>query len=119
MRNYIIIAFAIFFSWLSYGAFAGKPELPKDGMKTKITAHAPDARKDVTLTVNSQTVDMTNDISWSASGASDCSYRSMSTATKAGVQKPLYGGQWNTRAIGASSVHMNYSGCTGWVLERQ
>jgi hypothetical protein len=119
MKNYIIIAFAIFFSWLSYEAYALKSELPTDGKKTKIEGHSADCRKDVSLTIASQTVDMNDDISWAVYVPADCKFRNMSTATKAGMQKTLPSGVWFGQVVRTGSAFTNFSGCTSGELERQ
>ena len=82
-----------------------------------IQGHAPNGKKDLTLVPASQTVDMTNDISWAAYTTTDCFYRNMSTATKAGKLKtiPSYG--WHQRVVNKITPFTNFSGCTG-SLER-
>jgi len=104
---------------LSFVALATPPELPKDGAKIKIMAHAPSAGKDQILTVNSTTVDMSSDLSWGVYSPVDCKFRTMSTSTKVGVQKTIPSGAWHVRGLRDRSRFVNYSGCTAAELERQ
>ncbi len=115
----IVLAVIVAVLCLSFASWAGKSELAKDGMKTKINGFAPDGSKDTTLSVASQTVDMSNDVAWSAYAPGDCKFRTMSTSTKAGAQKTILGGQWTTRVVNPESPFLNYSGCTSGELERQ
>lgn len=114
----IVLAVIVAVMCLSFVAWA-KTELPKDGQKTKIMVHAPVAGSEQILTVNSTTVDMSSNISWGIYSPVDCSYRTMSTATKAGIQKTIPAGAWHVRGVREGSAFSNYSGCTGAQLERQ
>lgn len=100
-------------------ALAARPELPKDGAGVKVQGHAPTGSKDVTLTVASQTVNMTNDLSWSQYAPGACKFRTMSTATKAGIAHTLPATTWNTRNVNATSPFLNFTGCTSGELQRQ
>lgn len=99
----------------------GKPELQKDGKKTKINGFAPDPAKDVVLTGKKQAVNMTNDVAWGLTPASDCTYRNHSTATVRGNLKTIYAGTDRVRVVNENAVFYTYTGagCANAILERQ
>lgn len=103
---------------LSFVAWATKIELPKDGAKTKIMVHAPTAGADEILTVASTTKDNSDYIAWGVYSPVDCKFRTMSTATKSGIQKTIPSGSWLIRGVRDGSAFLNLSGCTGAELER-
>lgn len=116
----IVLAVIVAILCLSFVAWSEKSELPKDGRKTKINAHAPAASKAQILTVASTTVPMESDLSWSIyAPSSGCKFRTMSTATVAGIQKTVPDGAWHTRGVRDGSAFTNFSGCTLAELERQ
>lgn len=106
---------------LAVMAWAGKSELAKDGLKTKINGFAPDPSKEVVLTGKSQTIDMTDDVAWGLSPASDCSYRNHSTATKTGNLKTIAAGTDRVRVVNSKGIFATYTGagCANAILERQ
>jgi len=104
---------------LAVMAWAGRAELAKDGKSTKLEGHAPTAGKGQILTIASTTIDMSDDISWGLYTPTDCSYRTMSTSTRSGIQKTIPAGAWHVRVVSAGSAFTNFSGCTAAQLERQ
>ena len=99
---------------------AASPEAQRDGVGYKMPIFSPDGRKDVSLTVNSSTVDMRNDIQWSAFAPGDCSFRVMSTSTKVGLKRTIKGGSWTfPRGRNSSTPFINFTSCTSGELQRQ
>lgn len=80
---------------------------------------APNGKKDVALTVNSTTVDMRLDNGWATWTPTACSYRTMSTATKAGLTRTLPANTYNQRYVNSKTPFINFSGCTSGELQRQ
>lgn len=110
-----LLLLAVFFA---SAAYAARPDLPVDGKGVRVPGFAPDGKKDVALTVNSQTVDMRNDLSWSQYAPGACKFRTMSTATKAGATRTLPAANWNARNVNQSTPFINFSGCTSGELQR-
>lgn len=82
---------------------------------------APNGKKDAALTVNSVTVPMANDIEWAAyvpSSTTTCVYRTMSTATKVGLLKPIPAATWTSRKVNGATTFINFTGCTAGFRER-
>lgn len=117
----ITLAVIVAILCLSFVAWADKAELAKDGRKTKVDGFAPDPAKDIVLTGNSQTIDMTDDIAWGLSPVANCTYRNHSTATVVGNVKTIIGGTERVRVVNENAVHATYSGagCANEILERQ
>lgn len=80
---------------------------------------APNGKKDRALTVNSTTVDMRLDNGWATYTPTGCSYRTMSTATKAGLKRTLPANTYNQRYVNLKTPFINFSGCTSGELQRQ
>lgn len=99
-------------------AFADKGEMIKDGERTKVNGFAPNGKKEVLLTVNSQTVNMSDDIEWNVRATADCKFRTMSTVTKVGNAKTITSGTWGGRLVNPLTPYTNFSGCTAGTLER-
>lgn len=92
----------------------GRSEMATDGRGTKIEAFAPLHKNDVALSGNSQTIDVTNAMSWGAYVAADTKFRCMSTSTKAGIQHTLPAGSWHVEPIAnpnkvADYTYLNFS----------
>lgn len=115
MKKFILIAFLVA---IAATAYAAKPGLPVDGGGIRVMGFAPDGKKDITLAVTSQTVDMRNDLAWSQYAPGACKFRSMTTATKAGLARTLPATTWNQRNVNASTPFINFSGCTSGELQR-
>ncbi len=82
---------------------------------------APNGKKDAALTVNSTTLNMANDIEWSVyvpSSTTTCVFRTMSTATKAGLAKPIPAATWTSRKVNGATPFINFTGCTAGFGER-
>ena len=80
---------------------------------------APNGKKDINLTVNSTTVDMRLDNGWALYTPTACVYRTMSTATKAGLKRTLPANTYNQRYVNPKTPFINFSGCTSGELQRQ
>lgn len=80
---------------------------------------APNGKKDRNLTVNSTVVDMRLDNGWATWTPTACSYRTMSTATKAGLKRTLPANTYNQRYVNSKTPFVNFSGCTSGELQRQ
>jgi len=82
---------------------------------------APNGKKDSALTVNSVVINMTNDIEWNAyvpSTTTTCTFKTMSTATRRGTNKPVPGAAWMGRKVNSATPFINFTGCTAGFLER-
>lgn len=112
MKRLLILA-AIF---CTATAFAGTGTLPNINSVQTI---APNGKKDTTLAVTSQTVDMRGDAQWAVYATAACKFRTMSTATKAGTQRTIPITTWTTRGVNSVTPFINFSGCTGGELQRQ
>ena len=89
------------------------------GMYAPVQGIAPNYRKDVTLTGKSQTIDVTSDSQWIIHTASDAKYRTMSSATKTGIQHTMSNGGGEVVNHGVTSkVYLNLSGATGTLRRR-
>jgi len=100
-------------------AFAAKPELPTDGSGVKIHDFAPTGQKSVALTVNSQTVNASDDLRYSIYSPTACIFRMMTTATKSGIRHTLPANAVTARAVNPATPFLNFSGCTSGELQRQ
>lgn len=119
--KYLSTLLAILMLAISVTAFAARPELPKDGLKTKMNVHAPTATLGQILTDASTTVDMSDYLSWSLyAPAAGCKYRTMAAGTVGTeIQKTVPVGVWHTRAVRAGSAFTNFSSCALAELEPQ
>lgn len=100
-------------------AFAAKANMPVDGLGIRVNEFAPSGKKSVLLTVNSQTINATDDLHYSVYSPTACSFRLMSTQTKAGIKHTLPANATTTRAVNPASPYLNFSGCTSGELQRQ
>ena len=100
-------------------AYADRSELVRDAVGAKVQGFASNGRGDVALTAKSVTVDMSNEIAWSAYVTGGCKFRTMTTATKAGMTRTLPAATWMTRNIHPRSQFINFTGCTNGELQRQ
>lgn len=116
-QTYIIITAALIL--IASIALAARPGLQVDGLGIRHSNFAPDGAKNVTLTVNKQTVDMRNDIGWSAYTPTACKFRAMSTATIKGTTQTLPANTRTTMHVNAGSAFINFTGCTTGELLRQ
>jgi len=111
--RHLIIALVVT-SIVATGSWAIRAELPKDGRDTKIQACAPKLKNDTVVTGNSQTINVTDSNCWAVYVASDTKFRTMSTATKVGIQHTLPGGQWYVEATGSNKfINISTAGATG------
>lgn len=116
--RYFLFAAFIFYGLAYAGTVTTVPKL-QDAAGVKIQSHADDGKKEQALTVASTTIDMSNDVSWRVYVPADCKFRTMSTSTKAGLQKTL-----STMPGGFGMVvnhrtpFTNFSGCTSGELSR-
>jgi len=119
MKSVIVVILSLLI--LSAIAFAEKSLLSTDGKGIRVQGFSPDPAKDVILTGNRQTVDMSNDVAWGLSPASDCKYRNHSTVTVTGNLKTIVGGTDRVRVVNESAAFGTYSGagCANEILERQ
>jgi len=115
MKRLITITLIVVFASTAFAA--GKLVMEDSNRNIAIQGFAPDGAKDTTLTGNSQTVNVSNDVAWSAYCAADGIYRNMSTTTKAGSSKIIPDTTWHTRVVNPKSPFLNIS-CVG-KLERQ
>jgi len=113
-RFYSIVLAVILMLQFCSIAFAVLPSLQHDGGWQKLQdSIAPDPTKDFVLTVNSQNVDMSNNLRWRVYTPTACVYRVMSSATVVGNKHTLLAGaftQFNVNHATAS-VQVRYSGC--------
>jgi hypothetical protein len=100
-------------------AYAAKPGLPIDYFGIRVQGFAPDGKKNQALTVNTATVDTSNDITWSAYTPTACKFRLMSTITKAGAAQTMAANATTQRNVNMSTPFLNLSGCTSGELTRQ
>lgn len=81
---------------------------------------APNGTKDVTLTRNSSTVNMTNDAAWSVfSNGTACRYRTMPTSVKSGKRNSIPVNTFVQRYVNKLTPYLNFSGCSNGELQRQ
>jgi hypothetical protein len=110
---------ALIMAALAVTAFAAKPELPVDGRGVKIQGFAPDGKKAVSLTKNSTTTDMRDDIQYAVFALqSSCKFRNQSTVTKAGTLRYLPKGNIYNRLVNQSTPFLNTTSCANVTLER-
>lgn len=115
MKRLIVVILLL----IAVAAYAAKPELPKDFTGIKIQGFAPDGKKNQALTVVSVTKDLRDDIGWSAYTPTACSYRLMSTATRAGAKQTMAANATTQRIVNSSTPFLNLTGCTSGELTRQ
>jgi hypothetical protein len=80
---------------------------------------SPNGKKDVDLTVNSVTKNLKLDTAYSIYSPGACSYRVMSTATKAGSVNVVPAVTYIIRGVNLKSPFLNLTGCTNGKLQRQ
>jgi hypothetical protein len=120
MKKTTIILFAAFTVLLAISVYAAKPDLPVDGRGIRVQNFAPDGKKDVALTNNSQTTDMRDDLQYLVQNqASSCKFRTMTTATKVGALKYLAKGAIYQRGVNNSTPFFNSTSCGNGKMERQ
>jgi hypothetical protein len=117
MKNIIITVISILA--LSAISYAAKSTLPVDGLGIRIQGFAPDGKKNQSLTVNSATVNASNDLAWSAYTPTACKFRLMSTVTRAGATQTMAANATTQRVVNMSTPFLNMSGCTSGELTRQ
>lgn len=118
MRNLIIACFLV--AALSSWAYAVKPKLPRDYEGQKIQDFAPDGSQARTLTVNSTTVDMHNNVKYAVFALqSSAKFRLQSTVTKVGTLRYLPKGNVYQRAVNDKTAFISISSATNTVLELQ
>ena len=101
-------------------AYAAKADLPVDGKGIRIQSFAPDGTKSAALTIAKQTVDMRDDIAWSAYTPTACKFRSMTTATfRDNALNTLPANTRTTMHVNAETPFINFTGCTSGELSRQ
>jgi len=115
MKRLITITLIVAFASTAFAA--GKLVMEDSNRNVAIQGFAPDGAKDTTLTGNSQTINVSSDVAWSAYCAADGVYKNMSTATKRGINKTIPATTWHTRVVNPKSPFLNIS-CSG-KLERQ
>lgn len=79
----------------------------------------PNGKKDQSLTVKYKRVDMRLDKSWQVYSPVACSYRLMSTTTKAGVSHVIPAQTWHGRGVNLKTPYISYTGCANGSLQRQ
>jgi len=110
-----LVIYGVIFASLIGVAFAGTGTLSN---VNSVQTIAPNGKKDVTLTVNSQTVDMRGDAQWAVYATAACKFRTMSTATKAGTARTIPITTWLERGVNPATPFINFTGCTGGELQR-
>lgn len=115
MKKLIIAAILL----ITSSAFAAGV-IQTDGQGQAIQGGAPNGFLSQLLTVNSTTVDMTNNIYWSLYSTTACKYRIMPTTAK-GVY-PAFTIPASERVsfvVNQNTKFINFSGCTSGELSRQ
>lgn len=124
-KRFCMVAVAVTLAVLWVTAWAATPpaglQLAPDGKGGYVAVQgiAPKYRKDVALTGASQTIDVTNDTAWYVNLTADAKFRTMSSATKSGIQHTLHDGQGEVIDHSSTSkTFLNLSGASG-TLRRQ
>lgn len=113
IRELLVFALLVSFAVSAYAL----PELPRDGGGQKIQDFAPNGKKSVALTVNSQTINFVSDIRWEVYTPSACSFRLQSSATKVGMKLTLPANAITKRAVNRVTPYVNYTGCASGELQ--
>ena len=116
MKKLITLALVL----MATAAFAGGT-LERDGSNSAIIqGYAPDGLKSQILTVNSTTIDMTNDLYWSLYSTTACKFRQMPTSAKGAYpQFTVPASERIGFVVHKNTKFVNYSGCTSGELNRQ
>lgn len=104
MRHLIIAVILM----IAATCYAAKQDLPVDGKGIRINACAPTIANDTSLTGNSQTINVTDATCWQAYVAANTKFRTMSTATKRGIQHTLPTGSWRPETV-SNYKYVNFS----------
>lgn len=114
-----LIAIALLIISLAMYAYADKGPLTVDSFGVRVQGFAPNGKDSVALTINKVTVDMRDEITWSAYTPTACSYRAMSTVTRVGLKQTLPANTRTTMNVHPKSMFLNFTGCTSGELQRQ
>lgn len=102
-QGWIIVGIMMLIGMCWSFAVGGNGEAPvkmaEDKAFREIQGIAPDPRKDIVLTGNSQTIEVTNDASWKCYSPTGGIYRTMSSATKVGTAHSLPTSQWHGEVV--------------------
>ena len=122
MRKLIIItlvAVAAAASIVYAGGVLQSDGVPNAPGRMKIQGFAPDGKKSQALTVNrSGTISLSTSASYGAYSPTDCVYRIQSTATRAGLNHTLPGGQRLVNVVHENTPFVSYSGCASGIFQR-
>lgn len=117
MNKIIIAALLILLPTFTFaGGF-----MAKDSQNHYTDAFSPDGTFSTLLTVNSTTIDMTNNFIYSVIGvAATCKLRLMPTTAKGSyVAFPVAAASWSTYVVNPATPFANLSGCTAGYFLRQ
>jgi hypothetical protein len=114
MKTYLLVIALFLIACTAYG----RDVLTRDNDRTKVPGLAPNATKSVFLTVNKQTVDMSEDIAYEVYTPTACKFRVMSTATVKGTTHTLAANERNIRNVNIKSPFLNFTGCTSGEILR-